>query len=161
MSLSHALRGIERRRDDRLVAGAPAEVAGECLAHLCLVRVGMLAQELGERHEDPRCAETALQAVMVLERLLKPVELAVRGKRFDRDHFLPLALHREHQARPGTRAADQYRARAAHSMLAADVRAGEVQLVAQEIGERQARFDFARVRLAIERDGDAPGVRHE
>jgi hypothetical protein len=36
-------------------------------------------------------------------------------------------------------------------MLAAEMRAGEAELVAQEIRQRQPRFDEARMRLAVDR----------
>ena len=40
-------------------------------------------------------------------------------------------------------AVDQHRARAAHAVLAAEVRAGEPAVLAQVVGERLARFGAA------------------
>ncbi len=60
---------------------------------------------------------------------------------FDRRDLGAVGLHREHEARAHGGAVDQHRARAAHAVLAAEVRAGEVALLAEEVGERHARFD--------------------
>ena len=54
---------------------------------------------------------------------------------------VPSRLHREHQAGARAAAVDQHRAGAAHAVLAAEMRAGEAELVAQEIGERQPGLD--------------------
>ena len=52
-------------------------------------------------------------------------------------------------------AIDMHRARAAHAMLAADVRAGRAEFVAQEIAHQVARFAVAAAFAAVQRDGDA------
>src|SRR5215472_1744420 len=52
---------VERRRDDALVPGAPAEIAGNRDPHLLLRRVWIVAQEFREGHQHARRAEAALQ----------------------------------------------------------------------------------------------------
>ena len=72
---------------------------------------------------------------------------------------MPIGLDGESQARTRRFAIEYNRARAADSMLTADVCASESQFVAQEIAEQQARFHFAGVFLSINGDGD--GVSHD
>src|SRR3974390_1111786 len=45
---------------DRLVAGAPAQVPGQLLAELVAVRTGAGVQQAVERHDEARGAERAL-----------------------------------------------------------------------------------------------------
>ena len=83
----------------------------------------------------------------------RPVGL---GEAFDRGHAVTVGLHGEHQARAHRLAVEQHRARAAHAVLAADVRSGQAKLVAQPIDERHSRGDFSGARLAVhfDRDGE-------
>src|SRR5580693_3306101 len=64
-------------RDDAGVAGAAAEVAAQDLADFGFRRVRIAGEEIGERHQNARRAEAALQRVIVAECLLQGVELAV------------------------------------------------------------------------------------
>ena len=79
---------------------------------------------------------------MVVERLLQRRERAVRlGQALDRQHGAAVDLHGEEQAGAHALAVEQDVAVAAEAVLAGEVRAGEVELLAQEVGERQARLD--------------------
>ena len=151
-SAAQALRRVERRLDDPGIAGAAAQIAGERLAHVLLARFRLFPQQLGQRDQHARRAEAALQAVIVDKGLLQNRQLAVGRKALDRRHLAVVRLHRKHQARARRVAVDQHRAGAAHAVLAAEMRAGEVEFVAQEIGERQPRIDHACVGLAVDRD---------
>src|SRR5262249_548523 len=71
------LRRVERRVDDALIAGAPAEIARNRDPHLLLGGVRIVAQELDQRRQHAGGAEAALQAVIVAERLLQRVQLLV------------------------------------------------------------------------------------
>ena len=76
----------------------------------------------------------ALQRVMVLERLLQLVELAVgAGERLHGLHLAALGLHRERQARAHRGAVDLHGAAAADAVLAADMGAGRAERMAQEV----------------------------
>ena len=57
------------------------------------------------------------------------------------EHFAAIRLHREHGARFHRPAIEQHGAGAAVTGVAADVRAGQVQVLAQEFHQQQARFD--------------------
>src|SRR5262245_28232622 len=65
------------RPQDPLVAGAAAEVAGQALSYLLLGRIRVVAEERGDRHDEPGRAEAALEPVIVAERGLHRRQLAV------------------------------------------------------------------------------------
>src|SRR6266571_7328278 len=71
--------GKSHSRHDVLVAGAAAQIPGQRLANLALVRIGVLAQERDERHEDARGAEAALQPVSLAERGLERMQRVARA----------------------------------------------------------------------------------
>src|ERR1700720_1193219 len=61
--------GPQHRLHDVLVAGAAAEVAGQRPAHVLLGRVGVFVEERLGGHHHPRCAEPALEPMLLLEAL--------------------------------------------------------------------------------------------
>src|SRR4051812_22252389 len=67
--------------DDVLISGAATEVPGDGFPDLLLAGVLRLEQEWLQRHEKARRAETALQRVVLVKRLLKWMELAVEPLR--------------------------------------------------------------------------------
>src|SRR3954453_19094471 len=78
------LGGPAGRRDDVLVAGAPADASGDGGTDLMVRRFGVLVEQGADRHLHPRRAEPALQRVHLVEPLLDRVELAVHRERLDR-----------------------------------------------------------------------------
>ena len=104
----------------------------------------MIAQERGHRHQNARRAEAALQSVRFAKGGLQRIQLAVRtGEALDGLNLVTVGLHGEHDAGARRLAVEQNRARAAHAVLAADVRAGEAEVLAQEIAEQEPRLDAA------------------
>src|SRR5581483_7179400 len=65
------VRGLLHGADDLIVAGAAAEVAGEPVADLVLVRVRVLLQQRLRRDDEARRADTALQRRLFQECLLQ------------------------------------------------------------------------------------------
>ena len=65
-----------------------------------------------------------------------------------------MRLHGEHQARAHWLAVQLHGARAAHAVLAPEVRAREARVVADEVAEQQARLDLALDNAAIYLDSD-------
>src|ERR1700682_1663634 len=59
---------------------------------------------------------------------------------FDLRHVVSFSLHGEHEAGAHRRAVEQNRAASANPMLAADMRAGEAEVVTQVVGEQAARI---------------------
>ena len=68
-------------------------------------------------------------------------------ERLDGRHRGPVGLHGEQAAAAHRDAVEEHRARAADAVLAADVRAGQAQPVAKEVGEEQSRLDRALARI--------------
>ena len=66
------------------------------------------------------------------------------------DDLAAVGLHREHQAGAHRRAVDDHGAGAAHAVLAADMGAGQPQIVAQAIRQRQPRLDLDLDLLAVD-----------
>src|SRR5262249_38284139 len=75
--------GRRRWRDDVLVAGAATEISRDRFANLGVRRIGELAQEAGQRHEEARSAESALQPVVLMKGLLERIEPLTVGEALD------------------------------------------------------------------------------
>ena len=73
---------------------------------------------------------------------------------FDGGDAVAVRLHGVHQARAHRRAVEHHRAGAADAVLAADMRAGEIQVLAQPVDQRGARGDMAGAFHAVDVDGD-------
>ena len=149
------LRGPLDRLHDVLVAGAAAQVAGDHVAGLVVGGRGVVAQPGGDRGQEAGRAEAALQPVALEERLLHRAERAVRlGEPLDGGDLASVGRDREHQAGAHRPAVDQHRAGAAHAVLAADVGAGEAEVVAQRVGEQPPGRHAHRVRGAVDGQHD-------
>src|SRR6202035_2353082 len=121
-----------------------------------LSRVRVAGEEIGERHQNARRAEAALQGVIVAERLLQGVELAVDGgERFHGADLAAFSLNRKRQAGARGDAVDQHGAGAADAVLAADMGAGGAKRLAEEIAEQHARLGFGGELAAVELERDA------
>jgi len=94
-----------------------------------------------------RFAEAGLQRVQILF-------AGVGGQALDGHHRVTAGLHRKHDAGAHRLAVEEDGAGPAHAVFATDVGAGQVSLVADEIGEQQARLDSPLVGLAVDGDGD-------
>src|SRR5262249_31582669 len=147
--------GFEHGGNDAGIAGTAAEMAAKHLHHLSFGRIGITLKEIGERHENAGGAESALQRVIILERLLQRVERAVwSGERFHRRHRPALSLDGERQARAHRRAVDEDGAAAAHAVLAADVGSGGAEYIAEKVAQQHARLGLARKLAAVERQAE-------
>ena len=93
---------------------------------------------------------------MIGERLLEPVQLAVGGEPFDRLDLCAVGLDGEHHAALHEHAVEEDGAGAAVAGVAADVTAGQVEVVPDEVDEQAASLDLALVLLAVDLDGDRP-----
>src|SRR3954451_357314 len=148
---AQALRGIERRRDDRHIASTAADVPAEEFAQLGFARVRLVPHIPVESNQDARGAEAALQRVMTTECCLQNREpTGLRRKALDRADASAVGLHGEREAGARRYAIDLDGAGTAHAMLAADMGAGETETVAQEIGEQHAWFGVGLMRAAVD-----------
>ena len=78
----------------------------------------------------------------------------------DGEKVVAIRLHREHQARARRAPVEQDGAGAADPVLAAEMGAGEPELVAQEVRERVANLDFFLVPLAVDGQRNFSGLAH-
>src|SRR5438552_534750 len=117
---------------DVLIAGAPAQVAGEALANVGFAGRRVVSQQRVRRQQHPWRAVSALQAMLIPEPLLERVQPASVGQPLDGENLVAVGLHREHRAglyRP--LAVHDDNAAAAARRIAADVRAGQPAVFAQ------------------------------
>ena len=134
----------EHRFDDVVIARAAADIAFELFADRVLVELRALAvDDVDRRHDHARRAEAALQAVIVLERLLHRMQLAALGEPFDRRDVRASQRGREHGAGLDRASVDMDDAGAALRGVAADMRAGQAEILAQELHQQRARVDIA------------------
>ena len=137
-----------------LVAGAAAQIAFQPVADLLLGGVGMVRQQLARRQNHPRRTKSALQRVLIPERLLQRIQLSVLRQSFDRQDLAPLGLDGEHRTALDGHAVEHDGAGPADGGLAADVRPGEPGDFPQIVYEQQARLYFVRMALAVDSESD-------
>jgi hypothetical protein len=102
--------------------------------------------------QDAGRAVAALEPVLVLEGLLQWREALVGRDAFHRRDGVAAGLHREHEARAHRLAVQQYGARAAHAVLTAHVGAGEIEHLAEAVGQREAGLHLHRVLAPVHRE---------
>src|SRR5215472_4909822 len=112
------------------------------------------------QHQEAWRAESALQRVVVAERLLQIGKLVAVGQALHRAHLGAVRLHAEHQAGAHRRAVNPDRARPADAVLAAHVGAGVAEVVAQHVGERAPGLDGQFVLGAVDPQPHLVLVRH-
>src|SRR5258708_37810451 len=99
--------------------------------------------------------------MVLVKRLLQRMQLVgARRDALDGEEIVAVRLHGEHQARARRAAVHQDRAGAAYAVLAAEMGAGEAELMADEIRERDADLHFLLVALAVDRQRDLAGLAH-
>ena len=140
-----AVAGRKARVDDRPVAGAAAEIAGELIAEARRRRRGprMIGGE--QAHHDARRAEAALRAVQVDHRLLDRMERVALGEILDGDEFDAVELAKQQDAGvdrlvaqpPALQARQDNRAGAAVAFAAALLRSLGERLLAQPVEHRR------------------------
>ena len=97
---------------------------------------------------------------MIAKRALDAPQILLGALRLDRLDILPISHDRERETRARAASVDQHGAGTADPVFAADMGAGELQFVPQEIAEEQARLDTAGVRRAVDVDRDADRIGH-
>src|SRR5207253_2994924 len=95
-------------------------------------------------------AKAALQAMTLLERRLHRMQFAVGREAFDGRDLGAFRLDGKDRARLDRVTVDQHGAGTALPGVAADVRAGQSKVVADEIDEQRARIDFRAYRLVVD-----------
>ena len=128
------------RLDDVVVTGAAAEIAFQAFADFLLGQaVGMRLHQVDGGHDHAGGTEAALQCVMLAEHLLHRVQRAVgRGKALDREDARAVRLQRKLGAGLHRNPVDMDHAGAALAGIAADMGAGEAELLTQQFDKQGA-----------------------
>ncbi len=132
-------RGVLDRLDHFRVAGAAAQVAGKRIADLLHAGVGYFIEQRLGRQDHAGPAEAALQRRMLLERLLQRMQFIPGREPLDGQHLAAVGLTGQHQAGVDRLAVHEHGARAAIADVAAELGAGQVELIAQEPEQRRFR----------------------
>jgi hypothetical protein len=103
-------------------------------------------------HHHAGRAEAALQGVVIDERLLHRMEPLALGESLDRRDLLAACIHREGHAARDDFAIEPHGTCGARAAVAADLGAGESELVAQHFHQRRRRIDVHGARPAIDRE---------
>src|SRR5215831_16873285 len=137
------------------MAAAAAEIAGERLAYLLLAGTGRVAEErTGGNHETGR-AVAALRRLLRDEGGLERIGLLGAAQALDGDHVAVAHAARRRNARADSPPAHEDAARPALGEAATEVSAGEAEVVAQHVEERDVGIigvDLARAPVHPERD---------
>src|SRR5438105_7384981 len=149
-------RGRLDRLEDVPVARAAADVALDRAGDLVVGGARVLPQERGRAHQHPGRAVAALERVVVGEGLLELRQLVLFGQALDGLDRGAVGLHREQHAALHERPVEDDAARAAVAGIAADVRAGQVEVVADQVDEQAPGLDLALVGGAVDLDRDRP-----
>ena len=142
---------LHHGRYDLAVAGAAAEHAAQRILHFEFRRLRVLFEQRSRGHQQAGGADAALRRAMLQEGGLQRRQSPV-GKTLDCPHRAALDRGRRHQASAGRRAVDEHRAGAAIARVAANLGAGEPEIVAQH--GRQPRH-------GMDRHGDGRAVHFE
>ena len=136
--------------DNLAIAGAAAQHTAQGALHLGLARLRFAPQQRLGAHQHAGGTDAALRRAKRDEGALQRRQRAVGlGQAFDRDHAAPGALAQRDDARADLFAVEQHRAGAAVACMAADLRAGESQVVAQCVGQAPQRVGVDRHRAAV------------
>ena len=146
---------IQHRLDDLAVAGAAAQHAAERILHLRLARGGDAGEQVGRRHQHRRSADAALRRAVPEKCLLQRRQSAILGRQpLDGRHRPSLDARHRDQAGAALPTVEQNRAGAAIPGVAADLGAGQPQIVAQHVREAPDRVGMQRPRLPVEREAE-------
>src|SRR5262249_43878799 len=95
----HLLGGILNRADNILIAGAPAEIAGDAPADVLVARTRVLFKQCVGGKQHPRRAESTLQPMLLLKAFLQRMELAVLHEAFHGEDLAAIGLDSKDRAR--------------------------------------------------------------
>ena len=129
-------------RNDRAVANSILNCEGICL------------QQIHRRHQHSRRAEPALKTVLFAKLGLDRIQLIRRAQALDRHDISTIGSHSQRQARANAVAIHEDGAGPANAVLAADMRPGKPDGVADEIGKQQTRLNTRRIFSSVYRDND-------
>ena len=131
---------IQHCLDDFPVAGAAAQHAAEGVLHRRLGRRFVAGQQVGGGHQHSRRAEPALGRAVAQERVLQCIQRAVPRQPLHRDDTAAIDAGDRDQAGADLPVIHQHRAGPAIAGIAADLRSGQTERVAQHVGQALHRI---------------------
>jgi hypothetical protein len=137
-----------------MISRAATEIAFKLSPDRCAVEVGFSPDHINGRHHHPGCTEAALQAMIVPKCLLHRVKRAARRHPLNRHHVRLGSLNCEYRARFNGLAIYVNDAGAALTRVAANVRSGETQCVAEEVNQESAILDIGAPFLSVYSHGN-------
>src|SRR5215813_5519859 len=141
---SHCPSARRDRLDNVVIPGASADVAFELLPDRRLIRFAEAARDVERDHHHTRGAVAALKGMVLPKGRLHGMEWrARRGKALDGGNSRPLALQCEHRARLHRQTVYMYDAGTTLRRIAADMGAGETQMLSEKLHEHRSPFDVA------------------
>src|SRR5690242_10982941 len=153
ISLSFHSGRLGDRLDHFGVAGAPTQVAGDPVADVLVRWLRVFGEERGGGHHHPGNAEPALGDAAAHERVLQRREGAATREPLDRGHRAPARLHGEHETARHELAVQVDGTRAAVTGATAFLRAGEAEVFAERVEQRDVGLHERLDALAV--DGEA------
>jgi hypothetical protein len=128
------------RFEDLLIARTAAQATGERFADLVARRAGMLVEQRFRSDQEAGRADAALQGGSLQEALLKGMQVALARQPFNRFQRRSFGLNGQHDAAIHRHAVHQHGAGAAVAVVAAFLRSGQPQLVAENFQETLPGF---------------------
>ena len=118
----------------------------------------MAREQCLDRKDHARGAKPALERAVIEKGALDRMQRAALGQPLDRRHILAVKLEGKGGAGGNRNSVGQYRAGAAHRLVAADLAAGKLQILAQQIDGDPVRHHAEPVGATIDRHHN--GDRH-
>ena len=146
-------RGKLGRADNVVVSRIPDQMTLQPRPDLSLRRAGITAQEVAQGEDQGGRGEPRLDCVRFPEGFLDWTQRPVDGQALDRVDFLPLGLNRKDHAALDRGPVEQHSACTALAGLTTVFRAGQAELIPQEVDQKLAGLDVGGCRLAVDRQG--------
>jgi hypothetical protein len=148
----------ERTAARMRMRAAAAQIRLHVRAQILLRRFRIALEQRLRAHDHAGDAVAALRGLVLDERALQRPGMLGGAEAFDRAHVARTDRGDRHQAREGRLAVDDDGAGAALAEPAAELRAVQVQVVAQRVQQRRGWIDVERVPHAVDGEGDHRAV---
>src|SRR5439155_25626515 len=126
------LRDLRDRLLNAVIGTAAAQIAAQPVADIFGSRIGMLVQKGLARNHEARSAKTALRRIIVNERLLNRMQLALLHQGLDRGDLLALGFDGQHRTRIYGFVIYQHGAGTTFRTVAYALSAGDVEFIRSE-----------------------------
>src|SRR6056297_2298435 len=143
------------RLDNVVISRAATDIALKIMPYLGFARLGILLEQRMRAHHHTRRAETALQAVMILKRLLHMVERAIGlAHPLDGGDLGPFSFARKDRTGLYRLAIHMHETGAALAGVASPMGAGETQIFPPEVNKKRPALYFSGDVLAVHSHAD-------